>query len=938
MQSESTAEDKVAAKRLDGLLDYVEALVKLDDRPATRLAQHKLIDGSQFILHQHEIAGLPGIFLDLSDADGPIWLKVERLQRSLPPQAPEECRPWLDISNDPMKPPVIREERHLRVPEDEMNKMLAAGQARAEDCASSVKGPSKDEPPVKYFDVILRLEDRPQLRTAIEEYCIKPWFEWSESEKPRRRSIAVYQRMFEIAQRLLQPGGHEFVELVWGLGLARWSRPEESIDLPMIERPVEIEIADQKDAAITVRPRATAARVELRAFEKLAAERLALAEDAAKRCLRATETPENEGVSPFRPETYEPLLKICCSQLDPDGRYLPDIRPLVSTEPVPPPEGDNLAVSDRYVLFARRRSANFVLRDIERFKEKLAADQPEHVVLKGAARTLVMGPGDGIDDTYQPLGNMIDGSVIDAPPSGEPIDHDQTDLFFPKPFNDDQVEIIRRLEKSEGLVVQGPPGTGKTHTIANIICHMLATGRRVLVVSHGETALRIIRDQLPEGVRDLSISVATSEREGLKQVEKAIGLMLNIVNTIGANPQRQHTLIMRLQADIVAYRKRLADIDAKIAAIAAIHLSHIPGATETPYEAAQRVMTDRPRFDWFTDRPDCPFAEADIDELTIVAASQARMRAGADLIYLNETLPNPAQLPPAATIMEWHRDLVAATSLSEGVAASEPLLRRVVTHLGPDAAEKLALDLKQLSASVTALMQDRWPWSLVERYRSDAVTLGSVRPAALAFLSEAMELIAQRASFVAKPVLLPQGLPPRAECIQILQTYSAGKNPFGMLAFRIKSYQPVFSQVRLAGFPPATPGDWQHVSAYTLFLDRVASLSIRWVTLRRELAIPDDVEFDVERVALLDAIANRLQQALIVVPSVYETMSERLERALGSRADALAILQHHTSTAVFGDELARYLAALRLGVVRDHVQQTAAAFATSKCGLSANAI
>jgi hypothetical protein len=62
------------------------------------------------------------------------------------------------------------------------------------------------------------------------------------------------------------------------------------------------------------------------------------------------------------------------------------------------------------------------------------------------------------------------------------------------------------------------------------------------VVSHGETALSVIRDQLPEGVRDLTISVTTSEREGLKQVEKAIGLMLGIVNVVDGNHQRQHSL------------------------------------------------------------------------------------------------------------------------------------------------------------------------------------------------------------------------------------------------------------------------------------------------------------------------------------------------------------------------------------------------------------
>ena len=180
-----------------------------------------------------------------------------------------------------------------------MNKMVTSGEARSADCIPSIKGPAKDEPPGRYFDVMLRLEDRAALRTKLEVYCTKAWLEWSENEKPRRRSIAVYQRLFEIAQRLLQSGGHESVELIWGLGLARWSRPEELIDLPMIERSVEVEIADQTDAAITIRPRSTAARVELRAFEKLAAERLALAEDAAKRCLRTIEGADSEGVSPF---------------------------------------------------------------------------------------------------------------------------------------------------------------------------------------------------------------------------------------------------------------------------------------------------------------------------------------------------------------------------------------------------------------------------------------------------------------------------------------------------------------------------------------------------------------------------------------------------------------------------------------------------------------
>ena len=70
------------------------------------------------------------------------------------------------------------------------------------------------------------------------------------------------------------------------------------------------------------------------------------------------------------------------------------------------------------------------------------------------------------------------------------------DLFFPKPFNDEQVRIVQLLEVSDGVVVQGPPGTGKTHTIANVISHYLANGKRVLVTSMKDPALAVLRDQL----------------------------------------------------------------------------------------------------------------------------------------------------------------------------------------------------------------------------------------------------------------------------------------------------------------------------------------------------------------------------------------------------------------------------------------------------------
>ena len=74
-----------AADRLQNLLDYVEQVVRLDERPAFRLSEHRLSTGQSLVLHQHELHALPGIRLDLTDEDGPLWLAVERLSRADPP-------------------------------------------------------------------------------------------------------------------------------------------------------------------------------------------------------------------------------------------------------------------------------------------------------------------------------------------------------------------------------------------------------------------------------------------------------------------------------------------------------------------------------------------------------------------------------------------------------------------------------------------------------------------------------------------------------------------------------------------------------------------------------------------------------------------------------------------------------------------------------------
>jgi hypothetical protein len=152
---------------------------------------------------------------------------------------------------------------------------------------------------------------------------------------------------------------------------------------------------------------------------------------------------------------------------------------------------------------------NVFVRDLENFKSKLSQDS--EIRLPQAVHQVVSEPNSSNPDVSFPEFRGLSDSKGN-PETGKKA----AALYFPKPFNDEQVRILQLLEISDGVVVQGPPGTGKTHTIANVISHYLANGKRVLVTSMKEPALGVLREALPSDIQPLAISLLTSEHEGMK--------------------------------------------------------------------------------------------------------------------------------------------------------------------------------------------------------------------------------------------------------------------------------------------------------------------------------------------------------------------------------------------------------------------------------------
>lgn len=87
--------------------------------------------------------------------------------------------------------------------------------------------------------------------------------------------------------------------------------------------------------------------------------------------------------------------------------------------------------------------------------------------------------------TYPQSATLIKPSEIDSKIKPR-------DFFAPLKCDSSQIVAIEASSKSQDFVLEGPPGTGKSETIANVICHNIALGRKILFVSEKMEALNVV--------------------------------------------------------------------------------------------------------------------------------------------------------------------------------------------------------------------------------------------------------------------------------------------------------------------------------------------------------------------------------------------------------------------------------------------------------------
>ncbi len=823
--------DSKTIERLDELLDYVHHVGKLNQKPIFRIEEYK-----QLNIWEHELKGKIGIQHNIIDDDGiSIWLRIERLKRLAPPPIPEQIQEWVAVGNDPESSPQIKEKLIKTLPEQKAKKLVEEGVVAESDVTDPLKEQVTE---IKLKDVIFRLENNPQAKEDVNNYLNEHWLPWSEEEKPRRETIKIYDSLFSLQQAIESQGDEQPIELIWGIGISRWVCEGHKINHPLLEKPIEIEV-DRKDGAILIHPRNIEPTIAVGPY-------FALENPGVDALLRFgkkhfSEMSEDIEFSPYMHESFEPVLRQASTHLSESGTYWPSINPDKENRK-PNNISESLEITDSWIVFARPRSSTGFIQDIERFQKNLEESKDTGRQIPNPAKKLVTELSD--KKPLQTSGVFLSGDGLPSTSSISSKSKQKSELFFPKAFNDSQVQIIDRLEGNDGVVVQGPPGTGKTHTIANIICHYLATGRSVLVTSKGEPALSVLQDQIPEELRALTISLLANERQGMKQLEAAVELLAGLVSQTSLRELNQEAESNELRVNQI--KKEIVQIDEQIKAWGLKQLKPVGkmlagNSTDvTAMELAQLVINDTGEHDWLPDELGSSekytpkFTDSDIAKIRA-----ARRKVGKDIVYVGKSIPNTQDLPDSANVAAIHDDLATSAKIAENSKSEHIPPLAVSVEKSVDRAKNLTKPLQTLSGLLEIFEQNLWLKQLFNSWLEGFPEPDGETSLVNELLGSLSSLAKRRQQFVKTHVEIPEPFACFEDVQEALINLTNSKRAFSIFSFGNKEAKSIIEQARIEDEPPKDTEMWQSILDYVNYQDDVRKFIRKWNHAGQELDLPE---------------------------------------------------------------------------------------------------
>lgn len=478
------------------------------------------------------------------------WLTLPRVHRATQPLLPEILEGWVTGSDELDRPPELREQRRRLARPDE-----------AEGLDSGER------------EIVESLDERPDVRAAFAAWT-EGWHQWAAEEARREPLRQTYKQLFRMGERV--QGAPEDLEVLLGVGLLSWN----PLDHPEVQRhlvtmPAEIHYNDA-DGSLQVRPHAgSEPELDLEMLNAERRPRLELREELAAQIAEAEHNLLDRGGA-------MELLTRVAYRLDADATATDT---LTAT-----PARDAAEVAFCPALVLRRRGTRDLLRIYEQIIEDLETS----------------------GDVPVGLAQLVE--IPDEPPRGaqEPRDAARTDdeAWLPLEANNEQRQIVAQIDRADHTVVQGPPGTGKTHTLANVLAHLLAQGKRVLITAQTDRALRELRDKLPEELVALCVSVVGRDSADLADLRVAVNSLASTAENFNAPQQARRGKELAQQLDVL--RRERSRLHSRLVALREWETLEVDvaGRRGTPAQLAQLHQAEAAERKWILDVVSKPTDEA----------------------------------------------------------------------------------------------------------------------------------------------------------------------------------------------------------------------------------------------------------------------------------------------------------------------------------------
>lgn len=655
----------------------------------------------------------------------------------------------------------------------------------------------------------VQFEDEPGLAADWHAY-VALRNAWRDMEVPVREVADVFDRLFALHARLERES--ERFELVLADGMLSWAVASGGLHYPILHQPVDLQFEPtlpQFTLQVSDRP-AVFHSALFRGVE----------EAPASATSEAKTSVEEEGISSLDLGTAEKLFRELVGKLHSHGWYGEDdtgaldrAAPHIERSPV-------LLLKDRAQGYGA-----FIERLLEVTDDE--AVQPAKPLLPVLGHHAAV-PGEG------------PGPVLDS-----------TEVLLSKPANQEQIEVVQDLARSDGVVVQGPPGTGKSHTIANLVGHLLAHGKSVLVTSYASKALRVLREHIVEPLRPLTVSVVTDD--AASQAELALSIQ-RIAERLGSDSAGAlDRRAERLRRDRNALLQKVDDTrDALLAAREAEYRPiAVAGRSYGPSEAARIVHEGRDPDGWI------PAGVVRGAPLPLSAEEVADLYATNDALSTDDEAELAAGPPKPADVLDPQAFADFATQV--GRPLGNAWLRYWERPPAAEAfgeTEALAHQFGELAGTLEALTEwERRIFAAALRGGGDARLWDEFADDAERMIDAIREaLVAVRRYGPEIPSTAEPG--PTIEVAEELAARVARGGGMGRVALLFRpTWRAFLDAVRVDGRLPATPEEFRSV-ARAVELDRLRTkLRSRWERLVEGVASPD-VSADQPEVAMEQLIVR----------------------------------------------------------------------------------